>query len=268
MKLSVLFVIAFIIGTGLFLYSLIYEPYTLEITHYNLKNAKLSGLKIVLATDFHIAPYSFEKKRLHRIIDEINNQNADIVILGGDYVNGHTTSSAMPIADIVAELTKIKSRYGMFAILGNHDVMYGKQAVIRAFADADIPLLQNSNTYIDTPNGRIYLAGVNDYSEDVPDVEKALAGTTAPTILLSHSPDVFPKVKQPIDLMLSGHTHGGQIVFPLVGALLVPSDYGQRYRYGLIKENSNTLIVSKGLGTSLLPLRFNCKPEIVVIEFE
>lgn len=268
MKLSVLFIIAFIIGTGLFLYSLLYEPYTLETVRYTLKNDKLSGLKIVMATDLHIAPYSFEKKRLHRIIREVNALDADIVILGGDYVNGHKTSSAMPITDIAAELKNLKSRYGTFAILGNHDVMYGKQAVIKAFTDAGIPLLQNSNTFVDTPNGRLYIAGVNDYSEDVPDVKKALEGTTAPTILLSHSPDVFPQIKQPVDLMLSGHTHGGQIVFPFVGALLVPSDYGQRYRYGLIKENGNTLIVSKGLGTSMLPIRFNCKPEIVVIEFE
>lgn len=268
MKLSVLFIIACIIGTILFLYSLLYEPYTLETVRYTLKNTNLRGLKIVMATDWHMAPYSFEKKRLHRIIDEINNQNADMVILGGDYVNGHKASSAMPITDIVAAFKKIKSRYGTFAVFGNHDVLYGKSAVIKAFADADIPLLQNSNMSVDTPNGRIYLAGVLDYSEDKPDIAKSLQGTTEPTILISHSPDVFPKVKQPIDLMLSGHTHGGQVVFPLIGALLVPSDYGQKYRYGLINENGNTLIVSKGLGTSLLPIRFNCKPEIVVIEFE
>ncbi len=268
MKLSVLFIIACIIGTILFLYSLLYEPYTLETVRYTLKNDKLSGLKIVLATDWHIAPYPFEEKRLQRVIDEINQQDADMVILGGDYVNGHKASSAMPITDIVAAFKKIKSRYGTFAVVGNHDVLYGKSAVIKAFADAGIPLLQNSNTFVDTLNGRIYIAGVLDYAEDKPDIAKSLQGATEPTILISHSPDVFPQLKQPVELMLSGHTHGGQVVFPLVGALLVPSDYGQKYRYGLINENGNTLIVSKGLGTSLLPIRFNCKPEIVVIEFE
>ena len=268
MKLSVVLVIACIVGTILFLYSLIYEPYTLEIKRYTLKNDKLNGLKIVLATDLHMAPYSFEKNRLQRIVREINALNADIVILGGDYVNGHKTSSAMPITDIAAGLKNIKSRYGTFAVLGNHDVLYGKSAVIKAFDDAGILLLQNSNISVDTPNGRIYIAGVLDYSEDNTDIHKALNGATDPTILVSHSPDVFPQLKQPVDLMLSGHTHGGQVVFPLIGALLVPSDYGQRYRYGLIKENNNMLIVSKGLGTSLLPIRFNCKPEIVVIEFK
>lgn len=268
MKLSVVLVIACLIGTILFLYSLIYEPYTLEIKRYTLKNAKLSGLKIVMATDLHVAPYSFEKKRLRRIIREINALNADIVILGGDYVKGHKSSAAMPITDIAAELKNLKSCYGTFAVLGNHDVLYGKSAVIKAFADADIPLLQNQNVRIETAQGHVYLAGVNDYFEDVPDIQKALDGTTAPTILLSHSPDILPQVTQPVDLVLSGHTHGGQVVFPLIGALLVPSDYGQRYRYGLIKENGKTLIVSKGLGTSMLPIRFNCKPEIVVIDFE
>ena len=88
------------------------------------------------------------------------------------------------------------------------------------------------------------------------------------TILLSHTPDIFPKVPNTVMLTLAGHTHGGQIVFPGTEPLLVPSAYGKKYAYGLISENNKSMFISKGLGSSILPLRFNCKPEIVVIEFK
>ena len=261
-----IFLAIVITGISLFLYSL-YEPYTLTVQHYDIQNDNLTGLKIVFATDFHIAPYSFEKRRLRHIINEINKQNPDIVILGGDYVNGHKQSSSLPAAEILNYLRKIKSRYGMFAVLGNHEAYYGKNEVIEAFEKAEITLLENQNLTLSMDHRKITLAGVKDYSTDLPDIEQALKNAQAPTILISHSPDIFPLVPQ-VDLVLAGHTHGGQIVFPFIGALLIPSDYGKKYRYGKIIENGNTIIISKGLGTSLLPLRFNCKPEIVVIEFK
>lgn len=266
MKMYILFVL-FLLGVLTFLYSLIYEPYALEVKKYTLKNPKLSGLKIVFASDFHMAPYSFERTRLQQIIERINAENADIVILGGDFVKGHHKKESMPIEDIAAVLRNIKSRYGIYAVMGNHDTYYGKTEIAKALNESGIKVLQNQNTKVQTQNGKVCIAGVKDYTMDTPDVQKALDDCAEPVILVSHSPDVFPHVKK-ADLMLAGHTHGGQIVFPLVGALLIPSDYGRKYRYGLIKEKGNTLIVSKGLGTSLMPLRFNCKPEIVVIVFK
>ncbi len=266
MKMYILFVL-FLLGVLTFLYSLIYEPYALEVKRYTLKNPKLSGLKIVFASDFHMAPYSFEQKRLQRIIKQINSEKADIVILGGDFVKGHRKKSSMPIKDIAAELHRIKSHYEVYAVMGNHDTYYGKDEVADGLTNIGIKVLQNQNAKVQTQNGNVCIAGVKDYISDMPDIQKALNDCTEPMILVSHSPDIFPNVEK-IDLMLAGHTHGGQIVFPLIGALIVPSDYGQRYRYGLIKERDKTLIVSKGLGTSLMPFRLNCKPEIVVIDFE
>ena len=99
------------------------------------------------------------------------------------------------------------------------------------------------------------------------DLARAMAGIArgVPTILLSHSPDIFPSVGQNVALTLSGHTHGGQIVLPVIGALSTESRYGRRYAHGHIEENGHDLIVSAGLGTSILPLRIGMPPEIVVI---
>lgn len=266
MKMYILFVL-FLLGVLTFLYSLIYEPYALEVKKYTLKNPKLSGLKIVFASDFHMAPYSFEQKRLQRIIKQINSEKADIVILGGDFVKGHRKKSSMPIENIAAELRGIKSRYGIYAVLGNHDTYYGKAEIVKVLTKIGITVLQNQNIKVKMQNRDVYIVGVKDYASDMPDIQKALNGCAEPVILLSHSPDVFPDVNK-VDLMLAGHTHGGQVVFPVVGALCVPSKYGQKYRYGLITEQDKTLIISKGLGTSFMPFRFNCKPEIVVINFE
>ena len=195
----------FVLGLSLFLYSLIYEPYVLEIKKYTLKNPNLSGLKIVFASDFHVAPYPFENKRLQRVVERINAEDADMVILGGDFAKGHKKEASMPIENIAAELQNIKSRYGVFVVLGNHDTYYGKGNIAKALAAVGIQVLQNQNVKIQTQNGEVFIAGIKDYSSDRPDIKKALEGTYAPVILVSHSPDIFPSVEK-ADLIFAGHT--------------------------------------------------------------
>ena len=116
--------------------------------------------------------------------------------------------------------------------------------------------------------GNFTIAGVEDLQTGNPDIEKAIGQNNKDVILLTHSPDIFPQVPNTVTLTLAGHTPGGQIVFWGMEPLLVPSAYGKKYAYGFKQENGKNLYVSKGLGTSILPLRFNCKPEIVVIEIE
>ena len=255
-----------ILGVAVFVYAAAVEPYTLKTTEYILENQDLSGIKIVFASDFHIAPYAWEKRRLQRIVTKINTLNPDLVILGGDFVKGHkksTTLSPREIAAVLAEIIAPK-----VAVLGNHDSYYGKVEVQNALEEVEIPVLDNRNMQIRIANRNITLAGVSDYFTDKPNVEKALENAAAPVVFITHSPDVFPRLKGRAAVGLAGHTHGGQIVLPLAGALLVPSDYGQRYRYGLIYEQNTPLIVSSGLGTSLLSLRFNIRPEIAVVRFK
>ena len=257
---------AFVLGFALLVYAIICEPYILKTTTYNLENPQLSGIKIVFATDFHIAPYKWEKWRLQRIIKTINEQNPDLVILGGDYVNRHNKTGTMPPEDIVNALQQIKAP--KVAVLGNHDSYYGKNEVMAALKEAKIPVLDNRNIKLKLKGRKIYIAGVSDYDTDKPDIKKALKKTKSPLIFVTHSPDFFVYLGGKADIAFAGHTHGGQVVLPFWGALVINTATGRKYTYGLFYEDDKPLIVSSGLGTSVLPIRFNNRPEIVTVNFE
>ena len=245
--------------------ALVFEPYSLNVTTYNLENQQLSGIKIVFATDFHIAPYPWEKMRLQKIINRINEQNADLVILGGDYVNRHDKKSTMSPDEIATKLKGIIAP--KVAVLGNHDAYYGKSEVKTALKNVGISVLDNQNVSLILRRRHVSIAGVADYNTGKPRVEEVLKNLSKPIIFITHSPDVFPNILGRVDIAFAGHTHGGQIVIPLLGALLVPTDSGRKYVYGLMYENGKPLVISSGLGTSILPLRFYNRPEIVVVKF-
>ena len=245
----------------LILWSSLIEPNILLVNKIEIKDQQLAGTKIVFASDFHIKPY--EKYRLKRIIKKINDQKADIILLGGDYVNGHKKGSSMPINEIAKNFSDLKSKYGTYAVIGNHDGWQGKEEIIQELKSNGIHVLLNSNEKA----GNIYISGVDDFQTGNPDINKAIEKTKKPLILLTHTPDIFPEIPESVNLTLAGHLHGGQIRIPLKGAVILPSKYGNRYEKGLIIENNRKLFVTKGLGTSILPLRFNCCPEIVVFEF-
>lgn len=250
----------FILLLFLAIYSVFIEPNILTIHRIILKDEALKGLKLVFASDFHIKPY--ERLRLKRIVKKINAQNADIVLLGGDYVSGHEKGKTLSPSGIAAELAKLQSKLGTVAVMGNHDGWQGKKEIIEEFEAVGITVLENANKDYE----RFSVAGVEDLQTGMPDLKKALTNAKKPVILLSHTPDIVENIMSDVTLTLAGHTHGGQIVLPLKGALTVPSKYGTKYAYGFFEDER--MNVSRGLGTSILPLRFNCFPEIVVIEFE
>lgn len=249
----------------LFLWAFFVEPNWLGVKKYNIKNPQLAGLKIVFASDFHVSPDQINF--LKKTVDLINQQNPDIVLLGGDFVKGHQKKSSLSPELIADELGNIRSKYGVFAVLGNHDWWYDGNEVARALARNGIEVLSNQNVFINSPDKKFYIAGVDDFTTGKSDLATALKNTAQPLILLSHNPDIFPSVPQGVALTLSGHTHGGQIALPFYGAIFTSSDYGRRFAYGLIEENNRPLLVTKGIGTSILPLRLFCTPEIVVVNF-
>lgn len=251
------FLFVMILFIGLFIWSVCIEPYILTVKHISVKDEKLQGLKVAFASDFHIKPY--EKFRLQRIVKLINKQNADIVLLGGDFVNGHDGSFTMPIEHISKELSKINPR--PYAVIGNHDGWQGKEQIISSLEKNNIKVLMNENICFE----KFCIAGVDDMQTGKPDITKALNGADMPVILLSHTPDIMPEVPYDVNLTLAGHLHGGQI--RLNGAITVPSAYGKKYANGFLNDKGKKVYTTKGLGTSILPLRFNCFPEIVVINF-
>lgn len=254
MKLIIL-IIVIIAVWGFFI-----EPNILTVKHLKIKDEQLKGLKIVFASDFHIKPY--ESYRLQRLIKAINKQNADIVLLGGDYVSGHKKGSSMTIDKIAGEFANIKSKYGTYAVIGNHDGWQGKEEIINELEKHNVKVLFNSNICFE----KLCIAGVDDMQTGNPDINKALKNTKDPIILLSHTPDIINDVPYFVNLILAGHLHGGQIRIP--DALVVPSKFGKTFANGYYEYKGKRIYTTYGLGTSILPIRLNCPPEIVVINFD
>ncbi len=263
--LIILSVVIAIICFALLVWSFRIEPNLLEIRHYKLQSPKIAGLRIVYATDFHIEKH--DVKRLDKIIDSIQQQKPDLILLGGDFIKGHNNLRTMSPERIAAKLRKLHAPLGVFSVLGNHDWYIGGRKMKHALQAAGIVVLENDNEVIPFNEGKFTLAGVADKITCVADSHQALKNTPEPRILLTHTPDVFPDITDSVELVLAGHTHGGQVKLPFIGALIVPLEHGRRYAEGFIEENGKKMIVSKGLGTSRISIRFNCKPEIVVIEF-
>lgn len=254
MKILILILICLII------WSVFIEPNILTVKRITINDPVLKGLKIVFASDFHIKPY--EMYRLKRVIRAINKQNAGIVLLGGDYVSGHKKGSSMTIDKIAAEFSRINSEYGTIAVIGNHDGWQGKEEIISELEKNNIKVLYNSNICFD----KFCISGVDDMQTGTPDLKKALPIDKKPVILLSHTPDILPDVPYSVNLTLAGHLHGGQVRLPK--AVTVPSKFGKKYANGFYDDNGKKIYTTYGLGTSILPVRFNCPPEITVITFD
>jgi predicted MPP superfamily phosphohydrolase len=236
----------------------------------------LSGLRLVQLTDLHLGPYN-SAAYLGRCIRRANALAPDLVALTGDYIHG----SPVYIAPLARILGGLRARHGVVAVLGNHDHWEDAGACRRALRRQGIRLLDNTRLWVspeglvpDPPRGGgLCLGGVGDYWEDRTDLEAALGGVPAelPRLLLSHNPDFAESAearsgRHRVDLMLSGHTHGGQVRLPGVRSLIVPSSYGDRYARGLCRGPAFPVYVSAGLGVTIFPVRLLCPPEITLIE--
>lgn len=237
-----------------FFWSFFIEPNLIIVKKYKINKF---DKKIIFISDLHIS--KFDKNRLKRIVKLVNKQKPDLVLSGGDYIKGHTGKTSLDIETIAYELSKINAP--IISVLGNHDGWYDKYKVKKALENNGIIVLSNSNTKFEN----ISIAGVEDLQTGIPNVKTALEGTVSPRILITHTPDVYPEIDENVDLILAGHVHAGQVRLPSYGALILPSKYGKEFEYGIYYKN-NKMIVTKGLGTSILTMRFNCIPEIVVIE--
>ncbi len=242
------------------------EPNVVTVNKYKIKDESLQGIKLVFAGDFHVKPY--QEKRLKYVVDKINAQNPDIVLFIGDYVNMHDEVMSYPISKTAKELSKIKTKHGIYTVLGNHDYFREGKKIKKALNDVGIVVLENRCREVTINGKNVYIAGIEDLITGFPNINRALRHAKNPTILLSHQPDIYPEVPERVNLTLAGHTHGGQVVLPFIGPLIVPSKFGAKYASGYFDEQGRKMIVTKGIGTSILPLRFNCNPEIIVIEFE
>lgn len=166
------------------------------------------------------------------------------------------------------QLKNLRAPLGVYAVLGNHDWWSGRTDVISAVTSNGVQLIDNQHLDLDWKGAKLRLIGLGDYWEDehLWDYIAAYKETTLPTIAITHNPDIFPRLSPNISMVLAGHTHGGQVNFPIVNSPIIPSQYQDRYRYGLIHEDGHHLLVTSGTGNSILPVRFRVPPEVVIAE--
>jgi uncharacterized protein len=190
------------------------------------------------------------------------------VFLVGDYVIHRVVGGRfMPPEAMAARLAGFRSRFGTFAVLGNHDWWYDGERVRRALQSAGITVLENESARIDRGADSVWVVGLADAWTRPIDLPRAFGSVPEGACVLAmvHEPDVFPRLPSRVAVTFAGHTHGGQVRFPLIGALIVPSDYGQRYAAGHVVEGGNDLFVTTGVGTSIIPVRFGVPPEVAIV---
>jgi predicted MPP superfamily phosphohydrolase len=249
-------------------YPIFIERNIVQVNHYKIPIHNLPtsfhGFRLAQLTDIHLG-FLVSKAFVEELIHRTNRLSADIIICTGDYVHGQNT--VQEIDQVWPLLAKLDAKYGVYSVLGNHD----------HWADTDRSLywlertgqnLRHQSKPIYKGKERIVLAGAGDYWEDQLKIDEVFADSDENDcrILLSHNPDsVDTEFITPLSLVISGHTHGGQVVIPMVGAIVLPVK-NKNYSSGLIATPKTPLFISRGIGWAILPVRFNCYPEIAVLE--
>lgn len=231
------------------------------------------GVRIVQLSDLHYDAH-FSVIPLKKAIDIINPLKPDLVVITGDFVttppfhrrrSGHTIAlDAEPCAVL---LKQIKSRFGSVAVMGNHDASADPDRISEILEAHDIKVLRNASMALEQLGARLWLGGIDDILDGDPDLPATLKNIPPGefAVLLAHEPDFAIQVaKTQVDLQLSGHSHGGQVRFPIIGAPVLPH-LARRYPMGLYQVRGLTLYTNIGLGTINLPIRWNCPPEITVL---
>lgn len=229
-------------------------------------NNDLNGFKVALVSDIHLGTRFVDINKLNKIVDNINKNNPDIVVICGDLDALAIVDKNYSITEVANSLKNIKSKYGIFAIMGNHDYLMS-DIIGAVYQKSDIKLLKDDDSFINVNGKKIRIVGLEDlwFRNSSPRVVIGENNEKLPTIVLAHNPDYFPRVSQNTTITLSGHTHGGEICLPFIGSLTVPSEYGNRYRSGHIVENNKHLFVSRGVATLSFG-RFMSPPEVNILE--
>lgn len=239
----------------------------------------LNGFRIVLIADIHAGSNYAGAERIRYVVEQANAQSPDIIVLLGDYVselrgsdqrhavNAETgeTELKMPVEEIVNNLVGLKAKYGVFAIIGNHDNKHNGPKIYNEFKRANIIPLENEVFDIVHNGETIHIWGLEDLwkNRKVPTEVFDSLSNKQNTIVLTHNPDSLLKAPTEISVMLSGHTHGGQLNWPIIGPLAVVND--KRFMDGHAIVDGKHVYVSSGVGTSIIPIRFRVPPEINVL---
>ncbi len=256
-------IVAILSLAGIATYALVFEPNNVRARNITLYFADLpkdlDGLVIAHISDLHLHRIGYRERRALRLIEE---KSPDLVCLTGDFV-----SRSGDMGECLRFLAELKAPLGVWAVQGNwdHHTGWSGDRLRERFNQVNIGLLINQAEPITVHEAKLWIAGSDDPSFELDRIPQALEGTgDGFTILLIHSPEAMAKVPETVSLVLSGHTHGGQVRLPLIGAPWARSR-GGGYVLGLYRVNNTYLYVTSGLGTTVAPVRFLCPPEVAFI---
>jgi uncharacterized protein len=253
-------------GAATVSYANLIEPQRLVLerrkVHLNRLPESLDGFRIALMSDHHLYPFT-PKKLLETAVEQANALSPDLIVLAGDYVCTDSES----IRDLAQILGALNAKYGVFAVLGNYDRALDPNLIAAQLRAQSIEVLVNRGVHTG-PSGRLFLAGLDSVCRGVPDPRSAFAAYCSGNVAIAlvHEPDYFPTLVRltPVQLQLSGHSHGGQIRIPGFGPLFLPA-WGQVYNTGLYELDGRMVYTGRGLGMVELPLRFACPPELTEV---
>ncbi len=241
----------------------LYERHRIGVTRATLPvsglPSALDGLRVVMLTDLHLSP-TVPREDIEVAVRLAMAEQGDLVILGGDYVSFLDRRYMEPCADLLAPLT---APHGIYAVLGNHD---DDVEMPRMLERQGIEVLKDARTAVTIKHERLDLIGIRFWTRATVDLARLLKGATGTTVLLAHDPRRLQQAAAlNIPLMLSGHTHGGQIVLPGIGAVAARKF---PIAQGMARRENTTVFVSRGIGTVYVPCRINCPPEIAVLTLQ
>ena len=242
------------------------EPYMLSIEHHRIQLNRLpkafDGFRIVQLSDIHHGPFS-SREQIEQAVETANRLQPDIIALTGDYISKERHYAA-PCAEM---LGRLKARFGVYAVLGNHDHWVDAALITDLFRAEGIAVLINEGMHFEKDGDAFWLAGVDDTMVGLEDLSLALAGARRDgmKLVLAHNPIVLRRAaRASVDLVLSGHTHGGQVA--IRGERSTLRGARKRLLKGLGRLGNTQIYVNRGLGTVVLPIRYGCPPEISLLE--
>lgn len=274
LRIIILFVVlCLILGTFI-----VYDNFKLDITEYTFESDNLpesfNEIKIIHLSDLHNTEFGEDNEKLLKIIKE---QKPDAVFVTGDTIDGFYTNIQIPI-DLFKEILKICDIY---LVVGNHEIRSDTNQYLEfidMLTEIGVIVLKDNSTHIERNGEKIQVIGLNDasnykanyndnYNEQIIETINNLDDKECFSVLLSHHPELFDDyAKTNVDLVFSGHAHGGQFRLPFIGGVIAPEQgLFPEYTEGVFTEDNTTMIVSRGLGNSIVPVRINNSPEIVVV---
>lgn len=265
-------------------YAYFIEPNRLVVRHEQLAikgwAQAFDGLRVLMIADIHGGSNGGSAANIRNIVTAANAEDADLIVLLGDYVSEDQAGNLkMPMREIADALSGLKAKYGVIAVMGNHDWRYGDEDVATELRRVGYTVLKNELVTIEKDGKRLRVLGLKDHMyarswKEYSDAARSVVASTDGTgdlVVLEHAPDILPlvtddlEISKDLKLFLAAHTHGGQVWLPILGRPVIPSSYGQKYAYGHVYDKGVDMWVTGGIGTSILPFRFMVPPEITVL---